>query len=222
MKPRTACQLLLALLLGACHARDQANRSPADLDAPGEVIKEKPLPAARAMQADTTVAGAFLRWAEAVRRADTAAVNAFISPAHGLWVLEQPGALPLLTRVTDVRRLRRSQPQPSFFTLAAELMPCLRPTVVDTLPTATCDGPPGNEAGFARTGCLLGPARAAALSSIWDHATLRGGSAAQGRAAIATGRYAVLQTDTGYRFYWARIAGQWWLVLLDLRVPCSA
>ncbi|GAB2956940.1 hypothetical protein GCM10027048_24090 [Hymenobacter coalescens] len=216
--------ICLALpLLAACQSRNESGAwSPADLDAPREVIKERPLPAAAATQADTTVAGAFIRWADALRQADTVAVNGFIHPAHGLWVLEQPGAMPVLTRLTDVRRFRRNQPQPSFFTLAAELMSCLRPTPVDTLPTATCQGQPGNEAGFARNGCLLGPSRGEPLAAIWPHATLRGGTAVQGRAAVAGIRWAVLQTDTGYRFHWARRQGRWWLVLVDLRIPCSA
>lgn len=223
MKPAVATWLLLPLLLTACPGKQRSGpQPPTELDVPGEVIQEKPLPAAQALQADTSAAGAFLRWTDALRAADTAAVNAFISPRHGLWVLEQPGALPLLTRVTDTRQLRRSHQSSSLFSLSSELMPCLRPEPVDTLPTATCDGAPGNEAGFRRTGCLLGPARPAALKPFWDHATLRGGTAGQGRAALAGSRYAVLQTATGYRFFWAREAGQWRLVLLDLRVPCSA
>ncbi|WP_400192227.1 hypothetical protein [Hymenobacter sp. B81] len=216
-------QVLLAGLasLSSCQSNDApGSRSPADLRAPGEVIKEQPLPATS--QPDTSLPAAFTRFTDALRQADTTALNGLIEPAHGLWILEQPGALPLLTRVGDIRGFRRENQQRPFFSLAAELMPCLRPEPVDTLPRATCDGRPGNEAGFARLGCLLAPHRDAGLNGIWPHATLRGGTVAQGQAALARISHTVLQTRSGFRFHWARTAQGWRLVLVDLRIPCSA
>ena len=55
--------------------------------------------------------------------------------------------------------------------------------------------------------------------------TVKGGTAAQGQAAQGRTMRSVLQTQSGFRFHFAKSAGaggRWRLIFLDLRVSCSA
>ena len=99
----------LALSLAACNTKNP-NGMPDEKAAQSTVqvaAGEPPKPdsaAARTenavMPADTSVAGAWLLLEGALRGHDAAVLNQLIDPEFGLWVLEQPGAMPLVTRAS--------------------------------------------------------------------------------------------------------------------------
>ena len=177
------------------------------------------------MPADTSVAGAWLLLEGALRGHDAAVLNQLIDPEFGLWVLEQPGAMPLVTRVAEVGAFRRANLDLPLFSLDKQLMSCPQLRVVPQLPEADCGLQTKQNAGFARQGCFAGPATAFRALDVWPSATVKGGTSAQGKAAQGRAVRTVLQTRTGFRFHFAKSAGaggRWRLIFIDLREPCIA
>ena len=177
------------------------------------------------MPADTSVAGAWLLLEGALRGHDAAVLNQLIDPEFGLWVLEQPGAMPLVTRVAEVGAFRRANQDLPLFSLDKQLMNCPQLRVVPLLPEADCGLQTKQNAGFARQGCFAGPATAFRALDVWPSATVKGGTAAQGKAAQGRAVRTVLQTRTGFRLHFAKSAGaggRWRLIFIDLREPCIA
>ena len=73
--------------------------------------------------------------------------------------------------------------------------------------------------------CFSGPATAFHGLDFWSQATVKGGTAAQGKAAQGRTVRAVTQPRTGFRFHFAKlvgVGGHWELIFIDLRKPCIA
>ncbi|QNH63084.1 hypothetical protein [Hymenobacter sediminicola] len=224
----------LALLLTACDAKNP-NGMPNEVTAqgPAKVVTASPAKPDSAairtenpvMPADTSVAGAWRLVEGALRSHDAEVLNQLMDPEFGLWILEQPGALPLVTRVADVETFRRAYQGLPLFSLDSQLMACAELLVLKQLPEADCARQTKQNAGFARQGCFTGPATAFRALDFWASATVKGGTASQGKAAQGRTVHTVLQTRTGFRFHFAKSAGaggRWRLIFIDLRTPCSA
>ncbi|GAA3975838.1 hypothetical protein [Hymenobacter antarcticus] len=224
----------LALLLAACDTKNpngMPDQSPAQSSVqalPATAPKPDSAAARTAnpvMPADTSVAGAWLLLEGALRGHDTEVLNQLIDPEFGLWILEQPGALPLVTRVAEVDAFRRTNQNLPLFSLDKQLMTGPQLQVLEQLPQADCDLQTKQNAGFAQSGCFAGPATAFRSLDLWPSATVKGGTAAQGKAAQGRTVRTVLQTRTGFRFHFAKSAGaggRWRLIFIDLREPCTA
>ena len=223
-----------ALLLGACDTKNP-NGMPDQPAGQGSVqvaTGRPPKPDSAAgrtenpvMPADSSVAGAWLLLEGALRSHDAAVLNQLIDPEFGLWVLEQPGAVPLVTRVAEVGAFRRAHQNLPLFSLDEQLMTCPQLRVVPQLPVADCGLQTRQNAGFAQPGCFTGPATAFRSLEFWASATVKGGTAAQGKAAQGRTGRTVLQTRTGFRFHFAKsagVGGRWRLIFIDLREPCIA
>ncbi|TYZ10028.1 hypothetical protein FY528_09175 [Hymenobacter lutimineralis] len=131
--------------------------------------------------------------------------------------------MPLLSRVSRVTAFRREYQQLPLLSIARQLMDCPAPVSVAQFPRFDCGAQGEGRSGFAQEGCFAGPGAAFQTLDVWPYATLRGGTAAQGKAAQQRVLRTVLQTNTGFRFHFGRGAdGRWRLLYLDLRVPCSA
>jgi len=223
-----------ALLLGACDTKNP-NGMP-DQPAAQSAVRARPATAPKpdsaagrtenaVLPADTSVAGAWLLLEGALRGHDARVLNQLIDPEFGLWILEQPGAVPTVTRVADVRAFRRAASGQSFFSLDKQLMTGAKLQVAKQLPDADCNLQTKQNAGFAHAGCFSGPATAFRRLDFWPQATVTGGTAAQGQAAQGRTVRTVLQTRTGFRFHFSKSAGaggRWKLIFIDLREPCSA
>jgi len=217
----------LALLLASCGDVNNQNGMPDQptSSAPPQVVTDappKPDSAAAktenpVMPADTSVAGAWLILDGSLRGHDAATLNQLLDPEYGLWVVEQTGAEPLVTRVADVRRFR-DQHQQSLFAVDKRLMACAAPKPVAKLPVAVC--PAGT---FAESGCFAGPSTAFRALDFWQTAALKGATRNQGQAALGRCVRGVLQTRTGYQFHFSKsagVGGRWRLVFIDLRGAC--
>jgi hypothetical protein len=223
-----------ALLLVACDTKnpngmpDQSAGQPAVQALPASAPKPDSaasLTENAVMPADTSVAGAWLLLEGALRGHDAQVLNQLIDPEFGLWILEQPGAVPTVTRVADVQAFRRAGSGQSLFTLDKQLMTGAKLQVATQLPNADCGLQTKQNAGFAHPGCFSGPATAFRGLDFWPYATVQGGTAAQGQAAQGRTVRTVLQTRTGFRFHFAKSAGaggRWKLIFIDLREPCIA
>jgi len=220
---------VLALLLASCDARPSADQAEAPASqAPAAVVADTAqhtAPAATAQPVDTAVAGAWRQLETALRTRDAAALTQLIDPAVGLWVLEQPGAVPAVTRITNLSSFRRSYQGLPLVSVGAQLMNCPQLRALPALPDAACGLQTEQNAGFALSGCLSGPASSFRQMDLWPYASVKGGTAAQGQAAQRRCTHTVLQTQTGFRFHFAQPAtpgGRWHLIFIDLRTPCIA
>ena len=223
-----------ALLLAACDTKNP-NGMP-DQPAGQSTMQNRPATAPKpdsaaartenaVMPSDTSVAGAWLLLEGALRGHDAEVLNQLIDPEFGLWILEQPGAVPTVTRVADVAAFRRAGSGQSLFSLDKQLMTGAKLQVARELPDADCGLQTKQNAGFAQSGCFSGPATTFRNLEFWSSATLKGGTAAQGKAAQGRTVRTVLQTRTGFRFHFAKSAGaggRWKLIFIDLREPCMA
>lgn len=220
--------LSLGLFLTACGdvknpngMPDQPTSQEAVKIIPADPVKPDPQAAKTenpVMPADTSVVGAWLLLDGALRSHDAQVLNQLMDPEYGLWVLEQAGGRPLVTRIADVAAFR-DQHQHPLFALDKQLMKCPAPKAVAKLPTAAC--PAGT---FAETGCFHGPATAFRALNFWSQSTINGGNRNQGEAAQGRIVRSVLQTSTGHQFHFSKSAGsggRWRLVFIDLRGACG-
>lgn len=93
------------------------------------------------------------------------------------------------------------------------------------LPDADCGLQTRQDAGFMHPDCFSGPATAFRGLGFWSQATVKDGTAAQGKAAQGRTVRAVPQPQTGFRFHFAKsagVGGRWKLIFIDLREPCIA
>ncbi|GAB3313139.1 hypothetical protein GCM10027511_24200 [Hymenobacter humi] len=218
----------LALLLGACGDVKNPNGMPDEQTSraqPKVISARPPKPDSAAaitenpvMPADTSLTGAWLILDGALRGHDAAVLNQLIDREFGLWIVENAGGKPLVTRVAQSENFRDARRQP-LFNLDKTLMTCAAPKVVAALPVAAC--PAGT---FATAGCFDGPATRFRAAGFWQRATIKGGNRNQGTAAQGRAVRSVLQTSTGYQFHFSKTAGaggRWKLVFMDLRGPCQ-
>ncbi|QIL74661.1 hypothetical protein [Hymenobacter sp. HDW8] len=219
----------LALVLAACGDVKNPNGMPDEptSSAPVKVVTANPpkpdSAAAKTenpvMPADTAMTGAWLLLDGALRSHDAQVLNQLLDPEYGLWILEQNGSVPLVTRVADSEQFRDQQQRP-LFALDKKLMTCAAPQTVAALPTPNC---PGGK--FTREGCFAGPSTAFRALDFWARASLKGGNRNQGQAAQGRTVRSVLQTSTGYQFHFAKSAGaggRWRLIFIDLRGACPS
>jgi hypothetical protein len=172
---------------------------------------------------DTTLLDAWQQFDRAIRAHDTLALQRLLDPKVGLWVLEQPGAMPLVTHVAHVRDFHRNYQNLPLYSLDQQLMTCSTPIPVTALPKFDCGMQTDSTSGFTRDGCFVSTAADFHRLDLWPYATVQGGTAAEGKAAQARARRTVLQTRFSFKFHFAKSAdGTWRLVFLDLRIPCSA
>lgn len=222
------------LLLAACDTKNP-NGMP-DQPAAHSTVQARPATAPKpdsaaartenaVMPSDTSVAGAWLLLEGALRGHDAQVLNQLIDPEFGLWILEQPGAVPTVTRIAEVGAFHRAYQGRPLFSLDKQLMSCPQLQVLKLLPEADCGLQTKLNAGFKQQGCFSGPATAFRGLDFWPNATVEGGTAAQGKAAQGRTVRSVLQTRTGFRFHFAKSAGaggRWKLIFIDLREPCIA
>ncbi|GAB2463946.1 hypothetical protein GCM10011375_15970 [Hymenobacter qilianensis] len=219
----------LALVLAACGDVKNPNGMPDESTSNASariVTANPPKPDSAAaktenpvMPADTSVTGAWLILDGALRSHDAQVLNQLMDPEYGLWILEQAGGTPRVTRVADVQQFRDQQQQP-LFALDKKLMTCAAPQPVAALPSASC---PGGK--FGQEGCFVGPSTAFRGLDFWAQASVKGGNRNQGQAAQGRTVRSVLQTRTGYQFHFAKsagVGGRWRLIFVDLRGACPS
>lgn len=165
---------------------------------------------------------AFTRFLQALHTSDTLAINQFIHPDYGLWVIEQPGAMPKMTRVTDVRHFKREFQDRSFFTIRDEVKACdLREEAWPTFDCADMDYDRG-QSGYSKDGCFVSAPDKFQKSAYWDYASLSEADVKRLLSALPLLQKSVLHTATSFEFHFGKVDGQWQLLFAKLIYPCSA
>ncbi|PVY38079.1 hypothetical protein C8E01_11949 [Pontibacter virosus] len=165
---------------------------------------------------------AFALFMTAIQAADTTTLNQFIHPDQGLWMIEQPGAMPKMTRVTDIREFKREFEGRSFFTIRDEVKTC--DPLDEAWPSFDCADMnyDQGQSGYSKDGCFVSAPAKFQKSGYWDYASLTDTDIKQVKAALPLLQKSVLHTATSFEFHFGPVDGQWRLLFAKLIYPCSA
>ncbi|MBC5993720.1 hypothetical protein [Pontibacter cellulosilyticus] len=165
---------------------------------------------------------AFSTYFEALQNSDTAAFNQFIHPKYGLWVIEQPGAVPKMTQVHDIRNFGREYQGKSFFTIALEIKQCN--LVEEPFPSFDCAdlNYDAGKTGYSKDGCFVWDAEKFKTSGYWNYASLSEAKIQQIIETLPLVQKTVLHTNTSFEFHFGKVDDQWYLLFAKIMYPCSA
>ena len=227
---QTKCWIpwLLVLALAGCETRrpreetgEPSRKVPVASTLPKDTSGRARLPLPPALPLDREIGPAWTRLQNAFRRHNAAQLNQLLDPALGLWVMEDGDAGITITRVAAGAAFRRAYASMPLQDIERQLPFCAALLAVPQLPDVDCGDRVNGRSGFERDGCFAGPATDFQAVDIWRRARLKGGTAAQVRAAQGRVVRTVLHTRSGFRFHFANgPGGRWYLVFIDLRQPC--
>ena len=163
---------------------------------------------------------AFQEFQSAVYNEDAEGVNQFIDQARGLYIIENPGAMPKMTLVKDIRNFQREFQNRSFFTIKEQLQSCQLKE--EELPTFNCEGATAGNTGYSKEGCFAADAAEFRKNEIYKYASLPEQEIKNIETTLPFVQRTVVQTSSSYRFHWGFINNAWKVLFIDLRIPCSA
>jgi hypothetical protein len=216
---------VIVLLTTSCNPEERTaeNRTIANGIDSLEAVQEEPQ-----RQEDKTIADtiafkeAFGQFFRALQASDTATINQFIHPEYGLWIIEQPGAVPKMTHVTDIRNFKREYQDRSFFTVKDEVKTCdLKEEAWPTFSCADVDYEK-KTSGYSKDGCFVAGPGKFQKRGYWDYASLSESQIQTIRSTLPFVQKSVLHTATSFEFHFGFIGGQWRLLFTKLIYPCSA
>lgn len=141
--------------------------------------------------------------------------DVFINKETGLWIIRTNGAMPHMERVLSVRGVMTNGGD-SLVPMDHDKMICeLRN---EELPQPDCSG----KLYWTKSGCFTSEENTFKTSRIWDYAALNENDSKKAEELAAKITRVVVNTEMNMRFYFAEMNGTWYLVFLDMRVPCSA
>lgn len=217
------CMVALLWLAG-CGSREQ-NMATAELEEEKrleEVQEEHQRRSNIPGQDSIRFEAAFGQFLKALHNSDTTALNQFIHPDYGVWVIEQPGAMPKMTHVTDIRRFKREFQDRSFFTVREEVKECdLKEEAWPSFDCADMDYDKG-QSGYSKDGCFVWQPDKFQKSGYWDYASLSDTEIDRVKSSLPLLQKSVLHTATSFEFHFGYVGGQWRLLFAKLIYPCSA
>ena len=216
---------VLLILTVSCNSGGQSteNQTIADGIDSLEAVQEEPQRQEDKTTTDTIAFEvAFDRFFTALQTADTATINQFIHPEHGLWIIEQPGALPKMTQVKDITTFKREYQNRSFLTIREEVKTCdLKQEAWPTFDCADMDYEAG-KSGYSKDGCFVASPGRFPKTGYWDYAGLQPDQIETIKATLPFVQKSVLHTTTSFEFHFGYLDGHWRLLFTKLIYPCSA
>ncbi len=186
-------------------------------------VQEEPQRKGSTPAGDTTsFEVAFQAFFSALQASDTTAINQFIHPKYGLWIIEQPGALPRMTQVSNIKAFKREYQSRSFFTVAQEVQSCeLHEEPFPKFDCADMNYEAG-KTGFSKDGCFVWKPEKFQKSGYWNYASLSPDQIESIKATLPLLQRSVLHTRTSFEFHFGYADGSWRLFFAKLIYPCSA
>ncbi|MCC9136794.1 hypothetical protein ACFSKU_10180 [Pontibacter silvestris] len=211
------------LLLSACSSDTISTDSP--LEAEGtdslQAVQEEPQHKGNRQTTDTTdVKAAFKKFFATLQASDTVRLNELIHPGEGVWVIEQPGAVPQMTHLQDITQFKRHFKSRSFFTVADEIQQCILQE--ENWPTFDCADMDGCNSGYSKDGCFIFDPTKFQQSGYWNYAGLSDKQVQRVKSTLPLLQKSVLHTRTSFEFHFGVVDGHWRLLFAKLIYPCSA
>ncbi|RDV13266.1 hypothetical protein DXT99_20540 [Pontibacter diazotrophicus] len=218
--------LLLLSFNSACTPEQQNSDDERTLSSSGidslEAVQEEPQRKEDTPGTDTmSFEVAFEHFFRALQAGDTVGLNQFVSPERGLWLIEQPGAVPAYTHFQNIQAVQRSYQNQPFTSITEQMQECDLQERQE-FPEFDCAWMDRGRSGFAEDGCFFRDATDFHTSDMWQYANLNPEQEEQVQRMQQQVQKTVLHTRTSYRFHFAHDGERWRLLFADLRVPCSA
>ncbi len=132
-----------------------------------------------------------------------AAVDQYIHPEKGLWLIQSSGAMPGMVNISQVDK--------NFPVDFSKLRN-------EEVPTVDCDA----KSFWTKEGCFAQEADLFSDTQIWEHSNLSKEDKDKVVRAAQTIKWTVVNTSLSARYYFSLIDGKWYLAFVDLRAPCQA
>lgn len=141
-------------------------------------------------------------------------INKHIHQDYGLWVIESPGAMPLMRKfytLNEYKTFSNKQPIQDL-----PINKIIDPLKFETLPKIVCEKTVYNKQGFFAdsTNLLL-------QSQVWNYAGLNDKQIQEIEMLSNTINFTVINTSN-YTYYYSLIDQKWYLTFLNLSTPCDA
>ncbi|WP_162055072.1 hypothetical protein [Pontibacter pamirensis] len=218
--------LFLFAFNSACTPEQQNSENESTLNSSGidslEAVQEEPQRKEETPGTDTmSFEVAFERFFRALQTRDTVGLNQFVSPEQGIWLIEQPGAVPAYTHFQNIQVVQRSYQNLPFTSIKEQMQECDLQEQQE-FPEFNCAWMDRGRSGFAEDGCFYKNATDFKKSDMWKYASLEEQQEEDIQHMQQQVQKTVLHTRTSYRFHFAHDGEKWRLLFADLRVPCSA
>lgn len=214
MKLIQLAALTIFLLFGACNSDTNGQDENADSISAKDSLKKKiteDLPPSTDIKQFEWIYSSFA----AASTYSTKDFNIFIHPEHGLWIIRTNGALPQMMNVKNSAVVKGVDGD-SLIPFNREKM--IATPVADALPEIDCD----SKTFWSKNGCFTSETNTFKEDKIWQFAGLNDNDAKKVEELSDQITRVVINTEMNMRFYFADINGTWYLLFLDMRVPCGA
>lgn len=147
---------------------------------------------------------------------DPPSFNELIHPEKGCYLIEAPGAMPMMTRITNVETVFRAGSKRTILDFSDSFISFALQE--ETLPTIDCDSPDGF---YSKEGTFVEDVNKFAEEQIWKYAGLEELEQKSIEELAGTINKTIINT-AGFKAYFSKIDGVWYLTFFDIRVPCTA
>ena len=157
---------------------------------------------------------AYQKMITAIKTNDTLNFNQLIYSNYGLYIIENSGAMPQLSKIYNINSYTTKNKQLHFFDLAFDSISLL--PVKESLPKVVC-----NTKIYSKEGCFYATENPLKDSQIWNYTQLNEKEIQAIQHITNTIQITVINTSSCI-FYFSFIDHTWWLTFIDLRTPCEA
>lgn len=213
MKTLSLPVIAAAFLLSSCGSGDNNSQTKDSLSAKDSVKKAitESLPPDEDFKQFEWIYSSFV----AAATYNVKSTDVFIDKEAGLWVISTNGALPQMVHVNSVRGILNYK-NDSLIPIDRNAMVCSLKN--EEIPKPDCE----QSSSWSKTGCFTNEHNTFKEEKIWEYAGLPDGDAKKVEELAAQINRVVVNTALNMKMYFMLKNGSWYLVFLDLRVPCSA
>lgn len=192
------------LLIGGCHQKGDNENA---LRETGDT-----------MNSDNGFLNVYKKFSDAIIHKSFQEFNSLIDSATGIFIIESPGALPVVYHLMDVEAFV-SQNEKTLFDFFNDKI--LLPPIDSVMPVIDCNYV--NETPYDKTGCFMKDISASWESEL-NFLTIAGGNDSDKIKAEAARKKLNMKVINTYNhvYYFTKHDSNWYLTFIDMRTPCSA
>ncbi|MBL4754233.1 MAG: hypothetical protein JKY52_11665 [Flavobacteriales bacterium] len=202
---------VIALLLASCQVEHPPNFSDKDLERVAVEVAEP-----EEQTNDHPIEQYYHQLIKALATGDSTDFNRLVHPEFGCYLIESPGAIPIITRVTNIEMIIQSgagRPVLDFSSILRSLE-----LKEEVLPVVDCDSPDGF---YTKSGTFVQDINTLAELKIWEHIGLKDTDQVPISKLAKTVKKTIVNT-LGFTLYFSQINEGWYLTFFDIRIPCTA
>lgn len=214
MKHHFIVALLFSMSAFSCGSESEQNNAAADTQSAKDSLKAQvteSLPPTEDFKQFEWIYSSFV----AAATYTVKSTDVFINKEAGLWVITSNGAMPQMVHVNTTKGLLNYK-NDTLIPIDREPMICS--LLNEDIPKPDCD----SKTFWSKNGCYTSENNTFKDEKIWDYAGLNEKDEKAVEELAAKVDRVVVNTELNMRMYFMQENGSWYLVFLDLRVPCEA